>query len=368
MAHRLLTYSTRRGQLLDLSIYPHFVCPPRRLWPELSRENFEALSPEVLRGRCINGFDCWVLRTYYELRVAGRPVTIGPTVAPGRVNIVGVRDFGRRDARADAFFAIPRLDAHDPKLADFVIHQNGLRGRGPTWDWVPHWAQPGMEPRDPARQARVERLVFKGAEINLDADFKLGDFREALASVGVTLDIDVVRDGDRDNNWGDYRGADAVLAARNLTEYDARQKPASKLINAWRGEVPALLGPEPAYQEQRRSELDYLEVRGPRDVIAAIKRLQEQPGLFAAMVENGRDRRVSFDDEHLRARWEAILDGSLSEAFDRWRRLRWPARRLRTALKLVAEGWSRSEYQRRIRRGDRILSPSAQTRSRSNSA
>ena len=334
------------------------------MWPELARENFDTLPPDVLRVRCIDGFDCWVSRTYYELRVAGRPATIGPTVAPGRVNIVGVREFGRRDVRADAFFAIPRLDAHDPKLADFVIYQNGLRGRGPTWDWVPHWAQPGIEPRDPARGARIERLVYKGAAINLDADFKLGDFRAALASVGVTLDVDVVRDGDRDNNWGDYRDADAVVAARNLTKYDARQKPASKLINAWWGEVPALLGPEPAYQEQRRSELDYLEVRCPRDVIAAIKRLKELPGLYAAMVENGRERRVSFDDQHLGARWGAILDGSLSEAFGRWRRLRWPARRLRTALKLVAESKSRSEYQRRIRHGDRVLSSSQGTRSR----
>lgn len=34
---------------------------------------------------------------------------------------------------------------------------------------------------------------------------------------------------------------------------------------------PALLGPEPAYQFLWKSELDYIEIRSPNDVISAIR-------------------------------------------------------------------------------------------------
>lgn len=315
------------------------------------------MPPAVLRTRSVDGLDCWITRTYYELRLAGRAVTIGPQVEHGRVNIIGVRQFGRKDVRPGSFLAIPRLDAHEPKLANFVIYQNSLNGTGPTWDWVPHWGQPDIATRDPARGARIETLAFKGAALNLDPSFKSDAFRSALKKIGVRFHIDAIEvHGPRtQNNWGDYSQVDAVLAARNLTHYDAHQKPASKLVNAWSADVPALLGPEPGYREQKVSELDYLEVRTPEDVIAAMSRLKQDPQLFCAMVENGRRRRIEFSDAHLRTRWTRMIDGPLTEAFLRWQRSNGLSRSYHFMRGIVAEQRSKAEHARRIQSGRRIL-------------
>ena len=70
-------------------------------------------------------------------------------------------------------------------------------------------------------------------------------------------------------------------------------KPASKLVNAWAAGVPAMLGPEPAYRELRSSPLDFLETPAAEAVLDAIDRLRGEPGLYAAMAENGLRRAAS---------------------------------------------------------------------------
>jgi len=50
---------------------------------------------------------------------------------------------------------------------------------------------------------------------------------------------------------------------------------------------PALLGPEAGYREQRRSELDYLEVCTMEDALAALKRLKNDPGCIGHGARTG---------------------------------------------------------------------------------
>jgi hypothetical protein len=68
---------------------PHFVCPEDHIWPELVGNSVAELAPQTLQARCVNGLDCWITRTYYELRRAGFDATIGPSLSPSAVNIAG---------------------------------------------------------------------------------------------------------------------------------------------------------------------------------------------------------------------------------------------------------------------------------------
>ena len=79
----------------------------------------------------------------------------------------------------------------------------------------------------------------------------------ASASVAQTPDaVSLIWDGGR----MDYRTLDAVIAVRPFEPHLYFAKPASKLINAWRAGVPALVGPEFASREIRRTDDDFLEV------------------------------------------------------------------------------------------------------------
>ena len=94
-----------------------------------------------------------------------------------------------------------------------------------------------------------------------------------------------------DKGWHDYRDVDVALAARTEAATVLATKPATKLYNAWLAGVPALATPEPAYEEQRRSLLDFLAVQDDWDVVRAIDWLRAEPELYRAMVDNGRASR-----------------------------------------------------------------------------
>ena len=122
-------------------------------------------------------------------------------------------------------------------------------------------------------RGRIETLAFKGRAFNLHEPFRSPEFRAALEGLGVRLALDF-NDETRAHGWHDYSEADLVLAVRDLTKQDALIKPASKLVNARIAGTPAILGPEPAFRDLRRSDLDYFEVRTPEDVLAAVRRLK----------------------------------------------------------------------------------------------
>ncbi len=108
-------------------------------------------------------------------------------------------------------------------------------------------------------------------------------------------------------DWPDFRQVDLLLAIRPPDRRRWTSKPATKLFNAWLAGVPALLGPEHAYRELRRSELDYLEVGSLEAAKAAVLRLRERPDLYASMVENGRVRGAEFTAEATLGRWWDLL-------------------------------------------------------------
>lgn len=299
----------------------------------------------------------WLLRTSAELRLAGLPVGLSPATRAGAINLVEPLTFGRRDRLNDHFVLLARGDGHASALANFVVHQNGLIPPSAVSGNIALWPQAGILPRDPARGDRVERLTYKGVPWNLDAAFRSEAARAALAAAGFALDLPEGDLKEQERSWRDYRNADAVLAVRNLTQADAASKPASKLVNAWIAGVPALLGPEPAYRELRQGPLDYIEVRSLDEVIAALVRLRDDPGLYRAMVENGRRRAAAFAPERLRERWLALLAGPVAQAFRRWDAMPRALRLARVAAMLIAEPGRKRAHRRAVLHGPRLLDP-----------
>jgi hypothetical protein len=162
-----------------------------------------------------------------------------------------------------------------------------------------------------------------------------------LAERGLAWECDAVPfstdEAARDRlRWPDFRDVDAVVALRPPGA-DVARKPAAKLYNAWLAGVPALLGPEPAYRECRRSELDYLEIRGRAEARAAVDRLLREPSLFRAMIEHGRGRAVEVSVAATTGAWRELLERTLPAAIataspSPWRRLARYADRLRFAV------------------------------------
>ena len=147
-----------------------------------------------------------------------------------------------------------RADTFKTTMCHHTIVQNTRNVHSENDHFIPHWPQPGLIKRSTSSGKKLQTLTYMGSSINLWSPLRSVEFSEKLRDIGIDFKINV-----NPSDFHDYRECDAVLAVRDLTESDYNAKPASKLINAWHAGVPALLGPEPAFQALRRSELDYLD-------------------------------------------------------------------------------------------------------------
>lgn len=264
-----------------------------------------------------SGVAIWIGQTYLRLKRAGSPVVLDSRPPASGIVVL------HADSLA-SYFADPglahgclivcvRADRPRQRHADFEIVQNGASARDPRCRFIPHWPQPGLIPRDPARGSRVANVAYKGGQQESAPMLAQPAWLAFMAQAGLTWTRDEAKwtgPGLRrydETAWNDYSGTDLIVAIRNNCADPRLNKPASKLVNAWMAGVPAILGPEYAYRELRRSELDYLEAASLEDAMAAVRRLQADPGLYRAMVENGRRRAADFTAQAITGRWQDLL-------------------------------------------------------------
>lgn len=300
--------------------YPvNFVVGYPERWPELFGSTESSIpDPSSLCTRIQTNEECWIILTYLYLERKGLNVSISDRFIPGKICIASSLDFSVRDLTFNSFVVGCRSDGFRPALCDFTIVQNKANLESETDILIPHWPQPGLIPRLKERGSTIENIVFKGSEVNLYESFRSTEFKRELEKLGVKLIIN----GRPENGpvtWQDYSTNDLVLAVRDLTEKDALMKPASKLVNAWIASVPALLGPEPAFRDLRQSELDYIEVKTPKDALEAIQQLKSQPSLYQQMVVNGLQRAEEFTVEKITEQWCQALAGPIAENYKLWK-------------------------------------------------
>lgn len=335
----------------------HFVAPDDVVWPELLDWDGTQIGDQTLSDRSGGILHSWVLRTYYQLRRVGENVTLSAEQRRDAINIVSPRDFGRRQRDLHSFIVVPQGDAHHSQLANFRILQNGVRPLDDAAAVIWHWPQPGIIPRDPQRGNDVSCLCYKGRLLNLDDQFKSDDFIASLKAQGIAFDIDAYSGLRGDHSWNDYAEADAVLAVRNLTLYDADKKPASKLVNAWFADIPAILGPEPAYRELGTPGEDYLEVRTAQEALDAVVSLKSDPELFQTLIANGRRRRAAYTETALTSLWLDTLNGPIAQHFSRWLKRPAVSRLFQSAKGIMREPRARAFDKVALETGARLLDP-----------
>ncbi|AFY35741.1 glycosyltransferase [Calothrix sp. PCC 7507] len=333
-----------------------FFCHDPKRWPELFSGNEEIIpDPDTIHRRITHNEDCWIILTYLQLKQRGLNVHLSDRFIPQTICVASTLDFGARYKTFSSFIVGCRGDGFKPALSDFTIVQNKAQIESETEVLIPLWPQPGLIPRSPKRGNDIKNVVFKGWGNNLYESFRSPEFCQALEEIGVQLVVSSPLTNET-VEWHDYSDADLVLAVRDLTEQDALVKPASKLINAWLAGVPALLGPEPAFRDLRRSPLDYIEVKTPEEVLDAIRRLQQDPHLYQQMVENGLKRAEEFTIDCIAQQWRDVLAGPVAQRYTRWRQRTSISRIGEFALRLFQQkiAISKADYHRH--HGYRIIS------------
>jgi hypothetical protein len=168
---------------------------------------------------------------------------------------------------------------------------------------MPHWPQPGLLPRDPARGAKVEKICFFGDPSNLAPGLRTPEWRQKLlGTTGASFDLRSAE------NWHDYHDVDAVVAVRGFGKGSQPHKPATKLYNAWLAGVPFIGGRDSAYRAEAMPGTEYLVAGSPDEVIDLVLRLRNSPEWRAEIVARGRKRAEELDKQKLTGRWSILLD------------------------------------------------------------
>jgi hypothetical protein len=266
----------------------------------------------------------WILQTHLHLVARGLPSRLSETMP--REGVVITHRYFLPDAfkpNARQLIVCTLADKEEPgssgrhPFAQLHALQNPLDPmlREPSELWparfIPFWTQIDLVPRAPERGDRFEHAAFFGIETNLAPELKAPAFTEALRERGMTFSL-VSR-----QQWHDYSAVDVVLAIRSFDGETYHWKPATKLFNAWRAGVPAIVGPDSAYEAARKGPLDFLRADSVGELHAALRRLADSPSLRREMAANGRERAREIEDDAVVRAWQALI---ADDALPRWRR------------------------------------------------
>jgi hypothetical protein len=197
-------------------------------------------------------------------------------------------------------------------------------------NYVPHWPQPGLIKRDPARGRKFQNIAFLGNIKNLAPEFKTSQWCEEVKKLNlnfVLMDQKFSFDNPESycttGIWNDYSEIDAIVAVRqfNVRPYlCALNKPASKLYNAWLAGVPAIIGRDYQCHEERRGDHDYLEVDTIDEVLIALRQLKEDFRLRELIVENGFTRAEEIKADVTVEKWKSLIIEKILPDYENWTR------------------------------------------------
>jgi len=276
-----------------------------------------ALDPDLDWREFATNTRAWILQTYLRLKAAGCAVALRERLPARGIAVLSASDYRKVLERpwgtTDAMIVVARgSERRTPAFSDATVVQNRVEADGQCRFFMHLWPQTALLPRDRSRGARIERAAFKGFPKNLDAAFQGPPWSDFLRAQGIEWVQDAVPYHDLQTEtsglqWPDCRDVDLIVAVRPENAAMYPDRPASKLINAWRAGVPAILGPESACRALRTNPLDYIVVRNVAEAQAEVLRLLREPNLYLAMVRHGLQRGDAFTVDCIVRSWQELL-------------------------------------------------------------
>jgi len=182
--------------------------------------------------------------------------------------------------------------------------------------FVPPFPQRGLIRREKWNSNRIKNLEIKCNPENIPDNLEILVSEINALDCTITINIDSPKSADgSDNNWNDFSEVDLSLIMRPVgqnTESNVR-KPPTRLINAWVAGTIPVVDPLPAYTELIRDGIDGFIVDNPKQVVAVVKRLVENPGYCEEVFENCRRRGEEYQVDEIVEVWEQSISNVAKE-------------------------------------------------------
>lgn len=289
------------------------------------------LHPDRDAKTMITGEVIWVLQSYLRLREKGVPVrlSVNEPITEG-VAMTHFNFWNAMKAKIPAGAPVTTVSLRSDKPAnpdaDLEVVHNPTQVTAEREIFIPHWPQPGIQPRDPSRGNQISLVASKAIPKNTHLHLMSPEFIAELAAMGIGWSVGKVRViGEKpftvatNDVWWNYREVDVTVGVRRDLTVPWDGKSASKLVNSWLAGCPAILARESAFRDLRQSPLDYIEVSTAEEVIGAVRGLRDNPDLYASMVAQAHKRAPEFAPDAVTRAWEKGLEQLASLATARGR-------------------------------------------------
>ena len=292
-----------------------FFIPEHHLPDKARRAIWEAgVVPDLLPGGKAASAQAWLFQTWMAVRDEVDSSIVQSLPETGIV--LTLSNFLPPNFRASRhqFIAAVVADFLPHSGAQLQILQHAAHAkRLPGSIFMPHWPQPNLIPRSPARGDAFETVAFFGDEQNLAPELRTEAFKNELRELcGLQLRIQ------KAEAWHDYSAVDAVLAVRDFSSARHLHKPATKLYNAWIAGVPFISGCDSACAAEAKDGIEYFTARSKTELLELLAHLKKNPALKKATVEAGQKKSASRNRDAVRKLWVDLLAVQLPTQYRKW--------------------------------------------------
>lgn len=203
---------------------------------------------------------------------------------------------------------------HPAAMVHLIPNRLSIK-RLPFAEFIPHWSQPFLIPRDPKREKRFETVCFMGYPQNIAPALCSQEWHQRLAKeLGLRFIQRSV------NEWHDFSDVDCIVAIRDFSKRVFCYKPAHKLYNAWLAGVPFIGGRDSAYVADGHPGKDYLVAHSAEEVFQYLKKLKEDQSFRAQIIESGSQSGAQFTREMILQQWKQCIQETLPIQALKWYR------------------------------------------------
>jgi hypothetical protein len=254
----------------------------------------------------------WCLQTYLILARRGRlAVQCSNKLKDDCINLIHSDHLLRLRGDAHSFLVCIRADYPRRLWAQYHLVQNQQQCKAGA-GYLPHWVQPGLIKRHPARQ-QVKRVAYAGAPIKGNLAGSWTEWKRLFEPHG--LEFVLLPSG----SWHDLSSVDVLLGIRTFGRAPHHSKPPTKLLNAWHANIPFVGGHDSAFKQIGTPGEDYLLASSPKPALAAVLQLRDDPALYTTLVSMGQQRANEYAEACLAERWEEMLLTTIAGRYRKWK-------------------------------------------------
>lgn len=284
---------------------------------------FEEWIPDENPRMYSSGVGHNILELASRLRVRGHTVTLGQNPPIDSVAVIFFkkhfllqRNLSLEILRIALRFPVILIRSDLPMFEpiifspDLDVMPNQSIAKRKNQVYIPPLPQRGIICRNFLKGNKVRNLEIKCNPENIPDYLELlvQEVNSLDPSITVKVDAPSSSDGS-DNNWNDFSNVDLSLIIRPLTGNPRSdwRKPPTRLINAWVAGTIPIVDPLPAYTGLIKDGIDGFIAHNPKDVVAVVKRLAENPDYCGAVFENCRRRGVEYQVNEILENWEESI-------------------------------------------------------------